>query len=63
MMWDDAKPAPKAAIHLGEDLAALSIAELEERITRLNREIERIATAIASKRAHEAAAASLFKRP
>ena len=62
MDWDEQKPAPAKAITVGEPLGNLSIAELEARITALTREIERVRQELAAKRAHEAAAAAVFKR-
>jgi uncharacterized small protein (DUF1192 family) len=63
MDWNDDKPPrPAAPITVGEPLGACSIAELEARIAALTREIERVAEELRAKRAHEAAAAALFKR-
>ncbi len=62
MDWDDIRPKPKPAITLGEPLASLGISELQARMTALNQEIERVQAELASKRAHEDAAAALFKR-
>jgi uncharacterized small protein (DUF1192 family) len=62
MDWDEVRPAPTRAIVVGEPLGNLSIAELEARIVALTREIERVQQELAAKRAHEAAAAEVFKR-
>lgn len=62
MDWDDIRPKTAKAITLGEDLASLSVAELEARIAALQKEIARVETERAAKKAHEAAAAALFKR-
>lgn len=63
MDWDDIRPKPpKAAASVGENLETLSVAELEARITLLEAEIERTRAELAKKRAHESAAAALFKR-
>ncbi len=62
MDWDDLAPKPKKGIALGEDLKTLSVSELEARIAELEREIERVQAEIAAKKAHEAAAAAVFKR-
>jgi uncharacterized small protein (DUF1192 family) len=62
MDWDEMKPKPKVAITLGEDLSALSLAELSARVAALTDEITRVEAEAARKRAHEAAAASLFKK-
>lgn len=62
MDWDEVRTAPSKAVTVGEDLSTLSISELELRVGALQAEIARIEAAIARKRAHESAAASLFKR-
>ncbi len=62
MDWDDVRPKPTKGIVLGEDLASLSVAELDQRIVALQKEIERVTAELAAKKAHEAAAAALFKR-
>jgi uncharacterized small protein (DUF1192 family) len=62
MDWDDALPKSKPQAAIGDGLAALSVAELEARITAFEAEIERVRAELAKKRAHEAAAAALFKR-
>ncbi len=62
-LFDEEAPKKKKAGHeLGEDLATLSLAELEERIGLLKTEIDRIEAAIRSKRASADVAASFFKR-
>ena len=62
MEWDEPKRAPVKGITVGEDLQTLSVAELEERIAVLTREIDRVRREVETKRAHEAAAAAVFKR-
>ena len=62
MDWDDLKPKPAKGITLGESLESLSIAELEARVAALREEIERVQKEAAAKKAHEEAAASIFKR-
>jgi len=62
MDWDDLKPKPAKQAVLGENLETLSVAELEARIDALKAEIVRVEAELAAKRAHEAAAAALFKR-
>jgi uncharacterized small protein (DUF1192 family) len=62
MDWDEPRPKASKAITVGEDLATLSVAELSERIITLTAEIERIKAELQAKKAHEAAAAELFKR-
>lgn len=62
MDWDDLEPKPAKSVTLGEDLTSLSVAELDARIAALHTEIERVQAELAAKKAHEAAAASIFKR-
>ena len=62
MDWDDLKPKPPKGVTLGEDLTTLSVGELEARIAALHREIERVQGELAAKKAHEEAAAAIFKR-
>lgn len=61
MDWDDLKPKQLTGLVVGENLEGLSVAELEERIKSLEAEIARVAAELGKKRAHEAAAAKLFK--
>jgi len=61
MDWDEQRPAPAKAVTVGESLQSLSIAELEARITALTREIDRVREEVRVKKAHEAAAAAVFK--
>jgi uncharacterized small protein (DUF1192 family) len=64
MHWDDERPnspKPVAPATVGEPLATFSIAELEARIAALTQEIDRVREELRVKRAHEAAAAALFK--
>ena len=61
MDWDEQKPRPAKAITLGEDLRTLSVSELEERLVELGRESDRVRGEIQAKKAHEAAAAAVFK--
>jgi uncharacterized small protein (DUF1192 family) len=62
MDWDELKPKPPKALTVGEDLKTLSVAELEARIVTFTAEIERVRSELQAKKAHEAAAAALFKR-
>jgi uncharacterized small protein (DUF1192 family) len=62
MDWDELKPKPKKKIEIGEDLTTLSLGELAERVEALKAEIVRVDAEAARKKAHEAAAASLFKK-
>ncbi len=61
MDWDDLKPKPKKVVTLGEDLKTLGVSELEERVVELQAEIDRVRIEQSVKKAHEAAAAALFK--
>jgi uncharacterized small protein (DUF1192 family) len=61
MDWDDARPKPKPTAAIGDNLATLSVGELEERIKAFEAEIERVRAELTKKRAHEAAASALFK--
>jgi uncharacterized small protein (DUF1192 family) len=61
MDWDDLKPKPVKTPAVGDDLKALSIAELEARITAFEAEIARVRTEMASKKAQQDAASRLFK--
>jgi uncharacterized small protein (DUF1192 family) len=47
---------------VGESLESLSVAELEARISLLQREIERVQAELAAKKAHTSAADAVFKR-
>jgi uncharacterized small protein (DUF1192 family) len=62
MDWDDLKPKAPKGITLGESLESLSVAELDARIVSLEQEIERVKAELAQKKAHETAAAAIFKR-
>ncbi len=59
---EEETPPKKATIHqIGEDLASLSIDELEDRVELLKGEIERLTQAIANKQASANVAATFFK--
>ena len=59
----DEEPVKKKKTHeLGEELGALSVDELGERIDLLKAEIVRLEQALAAKRASADVAASFFKR-
>jgi uncharacterized small protein (DUF1192 family) len=62
MDWDELAPKPRKGIALGESLESLSVSELEARIVALQEEIDRVKAEIGAKKAHEAAAAAVFKR-
>ena len=59
---EDDRPKKKIAHEIGQDLALLSVEELNERIALLNDEIARLQTALASKRASRSAADQFFKK-
>ena len=59
---DDDRPRPKVTHEIGQDLALLSVRELEARIALLRGEIERLEADIARKRSTRAAADQFFKR-
>ena len=63
MDWDDARPAPPKSASIGENLETRSVAGLEQRIEAFTAEIERVKAELAKKRAHESAAAALFRKP
>lgn len=63
MDWDEIRPKSSAlSITIGDNLETLSVAELETRIDALAAEIDRVQAERDKKRAHEAAAAAIFKR-
>ncbi len=59
---DDDKPKKKLAHEIGQDLALLSLKELDERIAMLQEEIARLEAARAKKEASRFAADQFFKR-
>jgi uncharacterized small protein (DUF1192 family) len=61
MFDEDDKPKKKRVHEIGQDLAALSISELQERISLLRSEIVRLEESIAAKKASEAVASTFFK--
>ena len=61
-IFDDEPQKPKRAHEIGQDLSLLSVAELDERIGQLRREIERLEAELASKGATKLAAEALFRR-
>lgn len=62
MDWDEQKPRPVKAVTLGEDLRTLSVSELEQRLVDLAQEADRVRAEVQAKKAHEEAAAAVFKR-
>jgi uncharacterized small protein (DUF1192 family) len=61
-MDEDDRPKKKIVHEIGQDLALLSIKELEERIALLDEEIGRLKTAIASKQGSRNVADQFFKK-
>jgi len=61
MDWDEVRTPIKTTLVLGEQLSALSIAELETRIKGMEAEIERVRAEIEVKRRHAAAADQIFR--
>ncbi|HEY1361359.1 MAG TPA: DUF1192 domain-containing protein [Xanthobacteraceae bacterium] len=61
-MEDDERPKKKIVHEIGQDLALLSVRELEERIAILKGEIARLEAAIAGKQASRNVADQFFKR-
>lgn len=62
-LFPSATPALKPVGHVvGSDISALSETEIEERITQLSAEIERLARTLEAKRASRSAAETFFKR-
>ena len=55
------EPRPKPNMVIGENLDAISAAELEQRISALDSEINRIRAEIAKKHSSKAAAAAFFR--
>lgn len=61
MIHDEDRPRPAPVHVIGQDLAALSIDDLDERIATLRREIERLEEARRHRQASQAAAHAVFK--
>jgi uncharacterized small protein (DUF1192 family) len=61
-MDEDDRPKRKIAHEIGQDLALLSVKELEERIALLKEEIVRLEAAIAGKQASRNVADQFFKK-
>jgi uncharacterized small protein (DUF1192 family) len=59
---DDDRPKKKIVHEIGQDLALLSIKELEERIALLTEEIARLKATIASKQGSRSVADQFFKK-
>jgi len=59
---DDDRPKKKVSHEIGQELALLSVAELESRIALMREEIARLEADIAKKQASRSAADQFFKR-
>jgi len=59
---DDDRPRKKIVHEIGQDLALLSVKELEERIALLKEEITRLEASIARKQASRTVADQFFKK-
>jgi uncharacterized small protein (DUF1192 family) len=62
MIEDDDRPKKKITHEIGQELALLSVKELEERIVLLREEIVRLETSIAGKQTSRTVADQFFKR-
>ena len=62
MKDDDDLPKKKIIHEIGQDLALLSVKELQERIAQLREEIGRLEASIASKQASRNVADTFFKK-
>ena len=61
-LFDDEPRKVKRVREIGQDLATLSVSELEERIGQLREEIVRLEAEMQAKGATKSAADALFKR-
>jgi uncharacterized small protein (DUF1192 family) len=61
-MDEEERPKKRIVHEIGQDLALLSVNELEERIAALREEINRLEGAIAGKQASRTVADQFFKR-
>jgi uncharacterized small protein (DUF1192 family) len=59
---DEDRPKKKIVHEVGQDLALLSLAELNDRIALLRQEIARLEAAASSKKASRDVAAQFFKK-
>jgi uncharacterized small protein (DUF1192 family) len=59
---DDDRPKKKIVHEIGQDLALLSVKELQERIALLKEEIARLEASIAGKQASRSVADQFFKK-
>ena len=61
-MDEDDRPKKKIAHEIGQDLALLSVGELQERIALLKEEIARLEAAVSSKQVSRDVASQFFKK-
>ena len=61
-MDDDDRPKKKIVHDIGQDLALLSVGELNDRIALLKEEIARLEAAVSSKQASRDVASQFFKK-
>lgn len=59
---DENQPKKKIVHEIGQDLALLSVGELQDRVALLREEIARLEAAAASKKASRDVAAQFFKK-
>ena len=59
---EDDRPKKKLVHEIGQDLALLSVEEINDRILLLNDEVARLQDALTKKRASRSAADQFFKR-
>jgi uncharacterized small protein (DUF1192 family) len=59
---EDDRPKKKIAHEIGQELALLSVKELQERMTLLREEIARLEAAVAAKQASRNVADQFFKK-
>ena len=59
---EDDRPKKKLVHEIGQDLALLSVEEINDRILLLNDEVARLQDALAKKRASRSVADQFFKR-
>ena len=62
VMDDDDRPKKKVAHEIGQELALLSVEELDARIALMREEIARLEADMAKKRASRSAADQFFKK-
>ena len=62
MDWDEPKASHARSIDIGQDLSALSVAELQGLTSALETELVRLRAEIETKKARVAAADQFFKR-